>query len=297
MSPRFPISALRSVMLEVPDLASALDFYTRIWGLILVHADDEVAYLRATGGDAYVLALRAGTRPVVVEIAYRADDASDLAALRDRAVRAGAMLVTDITERPDIASGHGFCVRDPKGRRLAVVQGDRRVSPLSASGDRPSRLAHVNINCSAIERDIAFYRGGFGFDLTDRSQKMAFLRTNDDHHAVVLAEDSVDTLNHIAFQNDAWEGVMRAGGRMRDAGYPIGWGPGRHGPGDNVFLYFVDPFGIVIEHTAEVLKVDDTYRAGGPGDWIWPTGRVDQWGIAPPKTDACKSAQRTIAFA
>ena len=89
---------------------------------------------------------------------------------------------------------------------------------------------------------------------------------------------------------------MRASGRMMDAGFAIGWGPGRHGPGNNVFTYFVDPFGFVIEHTADVLQVDDHYRVGGPEDWTWPKGRSDQWGIAPPKTSECKAAQLAIPF-
>ena len=137
---------------------------------------------------------------------------------------------------------------------------------------------------------------GLGFRLTDRSAKMGFLRTNADHHAVVLAMAPVDTLNHIAFNHPTWENVMRASGRMCDAGFPIGWGPGRHGPGDNVFAYFVDPDGIVIEHTAEVLEVDDSYRVGTPADWVWPKGRTDQWGIAPPKRDDCAKAQLAIPF-
>ena len=53
----------------------------------------------------------------------------------------------------------------------------------------------------------------------------------------------------------------------------------------------------MIEHTADVLQVDDDYRVGGPEDWTWPKGRSDQWGIAPPKTDQCKAAQLAIPFA
>jgi catechol 2,3-dioxygenase len=83
---------------------------------------------------------------------------------------------------------------------------------------------------------------------------------------------------------------------MVDHGHPIGWGVGRHGPGDNVFAYFVDPAGTVIEYTAEVLQIDDSYVAKGPTDWVWPPGRTDQWGIAPPKSDACKTAQLAIPF-
>ena len=46
---------------------------------------------------------------------------------------------------------------------------------------------------------------------------------------------------------------------------PIEWGPGRHGPGDNAFNYFIDPFGVVIEYTAEVEQIDDSYRVARPG--------------------------------
>ena len=36
------------------------------------------------------------------------------------------------------------------------------------------------------------------------------------------------------------DGVMRGIGRMRDAGKDPVWGPGRHGPGNNRFVYFHD---------------------------------------------------------
>ena len=56
------------------------------------------------------------------------------------------------------------------------------------------------------------------------------------------------------------ESCMRGGGRMRDAGYPIEWGPGRHGSGNNVFCYFAGPEEFPIEYTAEVLQIDDCYE-------------------------------------
>ena len=49
-----------------------------------------------------------------------------------------------------------------------------------------------------------------------------------------------------------------------------------------------------IEHTAEVLQVDETYRVGGLEDWAWAPGRSDQRGIAPPKTVACARAQLAV---
>jgi len=83
---------------------------------------------------------------------------------------------------------------------------------------------------------------------------------------------------------------------MRDAGYVIEWGPGRHGPGNNAFNYFVGPDGVVIEYTAEVQQIDDSYLAGGPEDWKWPPGRIDQWGISVVPGASLKDAQRAVHF-
>ena len=113
----------------------------------------------------------------------------------------------------------------------------------------------------------------------------------------MLADSGVNGMNHIAFMMPDFESVMRGSGRMVDHGYPIGWGVGRHGPGDNIFAYFVDPTGFVIEYTAEVLQVDDSYQIRGPEQWVWPPGRTDHWGIAPPKPDYVKGAQLAIRFA
>lgn len=296
VAPRFPVSALRSVDLIVPDLARGITFYVDVWGLVLHRHADGVAYLRGAGIDPYLVSLRQGATTAVAGVAYRADPATDLAELRQRVLAAGATNETPIAGSDDGAGGVSFSCLDAYGRRLTIVQNDTQLTPLTDLPSRPVRLAHVNINCDDSDREIAFYRDGLGFQVTDRNKLMNFLRTNFDHHAVVLANDTIHTLNHIAFLHNTWENVMIAGGRMRDAGYPIGWGPGRHGPGANVYLYFVDPFGIVIEHTAEILQVDDRYRVGGPDDWVWPPGRSDRWGIAPSKTEECKRAQRAIPF-
>jgi len=296
MSTQFPISGLRSVELVVPDVDLGASFYTSIWGLSEATRRDDAVWMRAAGTDCHVLRLAHGASPAVVSITFRAARETDLGALRERMVAAGATVEADVSASEDNGGGVALCVRDGVGRTVRVVQGDATVPALTDGGSRPGRLAHVNINTTDIDRDIRFFEKGLGFRLTDRSAMMAFLRTNDDHHSIVLARATRDTLNHIAFNHEGWEDVMHASGRMCDARFPIGWGPGRHGPGNNVFMYFVDPFGIVVEHTAEVLRVDDSYRAGGPEDWVWPEGRADQWGIAPPKTDQCKAAQLAIPF-
>ena len=180
---------------------------------------------------------------------------------------------------------------------MRFVHGDHQHADAKPVADRPLRLAHVNLNSTDVDAATAFYENALGFRLTDRSKAMAFVRCNSDHHAVVISESPVNGLNHIAFLMPDLESVMRGSGRMIDAGFPIGWGVGRHGPGDNVFAYFIDPTGFVVEYTAEVLQVDDSYSVKGAEYWVWPPGRTDQWGIAPPKPDHVKAAQVAIPYA
>ncbi|WP_406858020.1 VOC family protein [Alsobacter sp. KACC 23698] len=293
---RFPVTALRSAELETPDLELSVSFYTQVWGLACVSRTETAAYLRASGDDAYVLALHAGPKTALRSVTFRCAVPADLGQIAEAAAAQGCA-VTAPADSQEPGGGVLLSLREPQGGTLRFVHGDRRNADAAVAPNRPIRLAHVNINSVAVDEAAAFYQAVLGFGLTDRSKLMAFLRCNADHHAVVLAEAPVNGLNHVAFLMPDLESVMRGAGRMVDHGYSIGWGVGRHGPGDNVFAYFVDPVGTVIEYTAEVLQVDDDYVVRGPKDWVWPPGRTDHWGIAPPKSDHVKAAQIAVLHA
>ncbi len=294
--PDFPVTALRSVEIVTPQLAGSVDFYTLVWGLDFAAEADGTVYLAATGSDFHVLELTPGERTALRKVSFRVRSREDLQTLLARVREAGCEIISPLAPSSAPSGGESFVVREPQGCVMEFVHGDRTKTARIVA-DRPERLAHVNINSADIEQLSAFYQQVLGFRLSDRSKLMAFLCCNSDHHAVVLAEAPVHGLNHVAFLMPDLESVMRGAGRMVDHGHPIGWGVGRHGPGDNVFAYFVEPTGAVIEYTAEVLQIDDSYRTKGPGEWVWPPGRSDQWGIAPPKSEACKTAQISVPFA
>jgi catechol 2,3-dioxygenase-like lactoylglutathione lyase family enzyme len=294
---RFPVPALRSAEIETPDLEQSLAFYTGPWRLDLVERRGGSAWLRATGDDPYVLALHEGPSSALRSVTFRAAAQSDLSDIAMRAEGAGCRVIAGPAPTDEPGGGTLLSLHEPQGGTVRLVHGDRRHDDACSLPDLPLRLAHVNINSVDVDAEARFYEQVLGFRLTDRSKLMAFLRCNSDHHAVVLAEAPVNGLNHVAFLVPDWESVMRAAGRLIDHGHGIGWGIGRHGPGDNVFAYFVDPLGIVVEYTAEVLQVDDSYVVRGPSDWTWPPGRTDQWGIAPPKAEHVKKAQLAILHA
>ena len=294
---RFPVSALRSVDLGTPDIGRSEQFYVAVWGLEVVARHNGVVYLRASGSDHHVVALHRSARPELRAVTFRLASADDFAPIAANVVAQGGHVLSAATPNHAPDGGTVMTVRGPEGSLLRFVQGDIICAAKPPAGDRPERLTHVNLNSANADATAAFYQKALGFRLTDRTRLMAFVRCNSDHHAVVIADAKVNGLNHVAFLMPNLEAVMRGSGRMIDAGFPIAWGVGRHGPGDNVFAYFIDPVGFVIEYTAEVLQVDDDYRFRGPSEWVWPPGRTDQWGIAPPKADHVKAAQLAVPHA
>lgn len=292
------IESLRSVALNVPDLTRATDFYTQVWHLQVVSRAMGAVFLRGTGADHHLLSLHPGGAAAQVrQVTLRARSAEALCSIAAATVGAGGTVLEAPGPLHGPAGGHGLLLRDPDGRVFRIAHGDALHTDTQARKDFPARLAHVVLNSHDVPATQRFFEQALGFTLADRTRIMAFMNCNDDHHSIALGDADNDALNHIAFLMPDLESVMRGGGRMKDANHAIEWGPGRHGPGDNAFNYFIDPFGVVIEYTAEVEQIDENYRVGRPDDWKWPPGRVDQWGISAPPSARLKEAQRAVFFA
>ena len=302
------ISSLRSVEIGLPDVAATEKFFVDTWHLDVAVRTNDIVYLRGTGADHHLIALRHSDAPALYAITLKATSSMALDTIAELTMRHGGRVLQTKHAVQDPAGGEAITIIDPQGRVLKIVHGDVRhdgcVPDAPHNADKPIRLAHAVLNSVDVAAAMPFYEKVLGFKLSDRTKIMAFIRipqgekTNGfgDHHSIALADADNNCLNHIAFVMPTLESVMRGGGRMRDAGFEIEWGPGRHGPGDNAFNYFVGPAGFVIEYTAEVEQVDDSYVVRGPADWKWPVGRVDQWGISAPPSSKLKQAQREISF-
>jgi hypothetical protein len=109
---------------------------------------------------------------------------------------------------------------------------------------------------------------------------MVFLRANHDHHCIAFNQADFTSINHAAYEVASLDGFMRSLGRLHRHGHEPGWGPGRHGPGNNAFAYFVDPAGMVPEVTAEVQQIDEATWT--PRVWRRVPELSDLWGTAGP---------------
>ena len=282
------------------DIAAAEKFYTETWGLSVAARRGSSVYLRGTGADHHLLSLHESRQSEVRVVTLRAASADALGRIAGQVSKHGGAVLAEPAPVDEPGGGECVVVRDPQGRILRFVWGDTRHADTEGAKDKPIRLAHAVLNSHDVAAALPFYENALGFRLSDRTRIMAFIRIpmrpSGDHHSIALADADNDCLNHIAFVMPSLEAVMRGGGRMKDAGYCIEWGPGRHGPGDNAFNYFIGPAGFVIEYTADVEQIDDSYQARGPADWTWPAGRTDQWGISAPPSARLKEAQRRIGF-
>ena len=292
------VSGLRSVALTVPDLDLAEKFYTSVWRLDLVEKTSNALYFRGTGSDHHLLALHRVQGPAkILYVTLRLRNTSSFDVVAKSVVTAGGKVLKPRAKLDTPGGGEALTIADPDGRVFQLVYGDALNADAYEESDKPIRLAHAVLNSHDVEATRQFMESVLDFSLSDRTRIMAFMRCNSDHHSIALGDTDNDALNHIAFLMPDVDSVMRGGGRMKDAGFGIEWGPGRHGPGDNAFNYFVGPFDIVIEYTAEVEQVDDSYQARYPNDWTWPPGRVDQWGISAPPSARLKEAQKAVLFA
>ncbi len=280
---------LRSIELELPEAARAVQFLVKPWGALAAAGGHAV---RGTSTRPYLIALREAEIAAVASVTF-VTDPDRINEITARA--ATAHLSCCPVESDDPGGGAGILVTLPDGERFRFLSGCSGVAPQS-SHDAPVRLTHVVLNARDAEANAQMTERIFGFTVSDRTAGMVFVRCNASHHSIAFARAGYTSLNHIAFEMADIDAVMRGIGRMRDAGFAPAWGPGRHGPGANIFAYFIAPFGAVIEFSTAVETVAEDYPTGEPSDWTWPAGRIDHWGLSNKQVARLQAAEGNFRF-
>ncbi len=290
------IRGIRSVAIGFTALDAAADFFEQVWHLDRVGSQPDAVYLRGTGPYHHILALHRRPSSGILRIVFDVEGREGIDRLYSAICKSGCANVEAPGSIGAPGGGYGFGCLDPEGRGLAFVTDVSDHLDQGPLADRVRKITHVNLNSGEADQSLSFFAEILGFRLVDESI-FRFLRCGSpDHHSIVLAKAPDATLNHIAFEMPDLDSVMRGAGRMRDNGYPIEWGVGRHGAGNNVFAYFAGPEEIPIEYTAEVLQVDDSYVSHGPEYWRFPPGRSDQWGVTSPRSARLHRIQQLYRF-
>jgi catechol 2,3-dioxygenase len=293
--PECLVRAVRSIDLAASNVEEAARFYETVWNLQPVATGNDARFFRGTSAYHRVLGLYRGA-PAVVRIVFDVADRKAVDTLH-KAIAAAGCAVSAPAEISSAGGGYGFGCKDPDGRNLGFVCACADHRDTQDKPDHPRKIAHVNLNARDFDASLAFFTNALGFRIVDENAPLWFLHcANSDHASIVLAKTNLPTLNHVAFELPEYDSVMRGMGRMKDNGYPLEWGPGRHGPGNNVFAYFCGPDEVPIEYLAEVLQIDDSYVPRGSDHWKFAPGRSDQWGITTPRSARYYRVQRLFGF-
>lgn len=252
------LRGLRHVGLRTDQFDDAVAFYSGPWGLEVVEQTESSAYLRASGPEHHVLELHKADRNGLDHIAFAAATTQQVDACAEWVAAEGATVTEEPGRSDRPGGGYAFRFKDFENRLIEVSAEVEAVAERSGDAHVPRKVAHIVLNTTDIDAAVASYTRLLGLRVSDWSEhKMVFLRSNADHHVVAFNQHEWVSPNHVAYEVASLDSFMRSIGRLKVAGHETAWGPGRHGPGDNAFAYYIDPAGLVPEVTAEVFQIDE----------------------------------------
>ena len=104
-----------------------------------------------------------------------------------------------------------------------------------------------------------------------------FLRSDPEHHSFATFRAPESRADHHCYETGGWIDIRDWGDRMASLRIPLWWGPGRHGPGNNLFFMIEDPDGHKVEFSAELeLMTQETPLR----TWPHEQRTLNLWGSA-----------------
>ena len=286
------VTGVRSIELGVRDLRQSAEFYGSVWALEEVASEVDSVHFRATGGEHHVLTIRERKKPALLGVHFAAPDRAAVDELSGKAKSYGVEVAGDPAPLPTVSGGgYGFRFKTPDGLPMSISCDIAQHANVVLDRSRPSKISHVVLNSARIDDQVPFFADVLGFRLSDSTRLMEFLRCSADHHSLAIFRNNGPSLNHVAYELPNIDGLMRGTGRLKQKGFDIAWGIGRHGPGNNVFSYFIEPNGFVAEYTTEIDQIDEAAHVPqGPDYWDKVMPMPDRWGTAGAPSNQMRAA-------
>jgi len=263
------------VRFRAPDLGQ-METFLNDFGMVRSKRTDTALYMRGTGADPVVHVTELGSEPGFIGFALQAASEADLA-------RVASVHGADIEKRTEPGGGKRVLVHDPDGFPIEVIHGleqldvldVQEISPLNERLDKPRlgeekrmvpgashvhRLGHCVINVTDYQKSAAWYHEQFGFLKSDEvfigdtdTVLGSFMRCDCgdrfvDHHTLFLVGTGKPGFNHAAWEVANFNDLMLGRDVLRTAGHTPVWGVGRHVLGSQIFDYWRDPWGHMVEH-------------------------------------------------
>jgi catechol-2,3-dioxygenase len=263
---------LHHIQINTQRLPEMTAFYQRGFGYEVNHLDSGGVYL--AGGERRLL-LGHGKPKSVKFAAFVLPDAERLKALRKHVRAQNIPLLSAPT--PLFQEG-AFAVEDPEGRQIAFGIAE----PEAPRADKlPGRLQHLVVTTLDLPGVRSFYREALGFVESDRvltedgALTTVFLRSDPEHHSFAAFRAEELRLDHHALEVPDWNAIRDWGDHFGALQETIAWGPGRHGPGNNLFFMLFDPDQNWVELSAELEHMPADMPAR---EWPHTEHTLNLWG-------------------
>ncbi|MBC2642634.1 MULTISPECIES: VOC family protein [unclassified Rhodococcus (in: high G+C Gram-positive bacteria)] len=306
--PIIKVDDLAWLEFEKPDLERA-EAFAHAFGFATALRTAHELQLRGTDPGSPCVLIRRGPRSRFVGPAFRAADATDVLRLADAV--GGA-----VVPLPESLGGITVDLTDPSALGVRVVSDTFELPALPAPAPLPlnvghdvgrvnatqrpprapatvQRLGHLVLQTTTYRETLDWYLEHLGLIVSDflyypgqraRGPIMSFIRcdrgaTPTDHHTLAMVLGPANRYVHSAYQVADLDCLAAGGEYLLDRGYRRSWGIGRHIQGSQIFDYWRDPDGFMVEHFSDGDLFDNTLDAG----WAPMTASgLAQWG--PPAT-------------
>ena len=173
-----------------------------------------------------------------------------------------------------------FSVEDPDKNKICFgVLKDKNSTVLDGIH---APLQHLTFASEDVVSFQNFYKNKLGFQVTDRVTKnngelaTCFTTSNHEHHTIACFKSSKKGMDHHSYEAGDWNFIKNWCDHFASNNIKLMWGPGRHGPGNNLFVFIEDIDGNWIEISAEL----ETVHGRPVKNWPQEERTLNLWGNA-----------------
>jgi catechol 2,3-dioxygenase len=220
---------------------------------------------------------------------YEATSPAAVDEVKARAEKAGLRLLSNTPSLPAMAKSVTFATSEGHVHEVHTPLPHDRAPRYLGPGVHPKGLDHINFAATDPKVWAEEMNAACGFVLSQRTlgHEISWMRAaNGRHHTIAAVKSQAPGVHHISWEFNAFEDFKKLADALICEDRRLVWGPGRHGAGDNLFLYFKAPCGFMFECIAEMEVIHDEnlpVRIADPGENLSNWKVVNQWVTLPPR--------------
>lgn len=285
-----PLVVRQSYMsLNVQDLDACVKDAIDVAGLQLVERTDVRAIL-SSGSKHAELVLHRAAKNAARCVGLEAPNAGSVDRASIKIREAGLRVLSEQPSLDCIARSVTFATSEGHVIEVHTPMPETQRRRYPGPGIHPKGICHVNL--AARDPWTVYVELGkvIGLRLSERTvnNELIWLRAADGrHHTVGIAKSAKTGLHHFAWEFGQFTDFMRLGDLLDSVDRTMVWGPGRHGAGDNLFTYYIDPAGFLVECSSEMEVINEGADfqprvVDCPPD-LSNVKLVNRWGTVPPR--------------